>query len=186
MQTYISILRGINVSGHKTIKMEALRKMYEGLGLKNVRTYVQSGNVIFQDENREQEDLEKQIAKKIFSEFGFDVPVMVKKSDELETVLKNNPYVQKRNEDIKLLHVTFLSREPEKGNTGKIIDSLEKAQFAPDEFIISGSTVYLFCPNGYGRTKLTNTFFENKLKVVATTRNWKTVNKIFQMAEKTC
>src|SRR6266403_457416 len=98
MQTYISILRGINVSGSKIIKMELLRKMLDGMKFKNVKTYIQSGNIVFQDKIVSCESLEKKIAKQIKSEFGFDVPVMVKEVDEVKVVLKNNPFVNKRKE----------------------------------------------------------------------------------------
>lgn len=174
MQTYISILRGINVSGHKPIKMDALQKMYADLNFKNIQTYIQSGNIIFQNKKTTHKDLEKKIAKNIFEEFGFEVPVIVKELGELTTIVKNNPFVNKRNEDLTKLHITFLSQEPEQINVEKI----KGGQYQSDEFILIGSTIYLFCPNGYGNTKLSNTFFENKLKVVATTRNWKTTNEL--------
>ncbi len=179
MQTYISILRGINVSGHKTNKMEALRKMYEDLNFKNVRTYIQSGNVVFEDKKTKSPELEKKISKKIVEAFGFEVPVIVKESEEWQTVLKNNPFLKKRKEDITKLHVTFLSQEPEQA----IIEKIKEGNYAADEFIILGKCIYLFCPNGYGNTKLNNTFFENKLKVSATTRNWKTTNELASIAE---
>ncbi len=179
MPTYISILRGINVSGQKMIKMDNLRKLYEGLNFKNVRTYIQSGNVIFDFKKSSAKVLENLIQKKISGKFGFQVPVMVKNRDEIINVLENNPFVSKRKEDITKLHVTFLSDEPDEVSINKI----EKEKFKPDEFIVSSSTVYLFCPNGYGRTKLTNNFFENKFHVVATTRNWKTVNELNRLAE---
>ena len=179
METYISILRGINVSGQKMIKMPELLKMYEGLNFKKVKTYIQSGNVIFQTEKTTCSDLEKMISKKITSDFRFEVPVLVKEKKELVVVLKNNPFVNKRKEDITKLHVTFLSKEPEQMNLKKIKDGL----YNGDEFIFSGKTIYLFCPHGYGRTKLTNNFFENKLKVVATTRNWNTINQLVEIAE---
>ena len=104
---------------------------------------------------------------------------MVKELDEIKTVLKNNPFVNKRKEDIIKLHVTFLSQEPATDN----IDKINKAQYLPDEFTLDGKNIYLFCPNGYGNTKLNNNFFENKLKVVATTRNWKTVNELVSIGE---
>lgn len=181
MKTYIAILRGINVSGHKMIKMEALRKMFEELNFKSVKTYIQSGNVVFQSKEINSDKIEKKIAKKIKEEFSIEVPVMVKELDELKTVLKNNPFVNKRKENITKLHITFLNREPEKA----AIDKIKEGQYIPDEFILAGKTVYLFCPNGYGNTKLNNNFFENKLKVVATTRNWKTVNELVLMGENT-
>lgn len=179
MQTYISILRGINVSGHKMIKMDALCNLYEELGFKNTRTYIQSGNVIFQYRKSNYQDLEKKVADNIFKEFGFEVPVLVKDLDQLKKVLKENPFVNKRKEDIKSLHVTFLSQEP-----GQLIfDKIVGGKYLPDEFILSGKTIYLFCPNGYGGTKLTNNFFESKLNLVATTRNWKTIIELVNIAE---
>jgi uncharacterized protein (DUF1697 family) len=178
MKKYISILRGINVSGSKMVKMEALRKMYEDLKFKNVKTYIQSGNVLFEDKPTDPKTLEKRISKKIQEEFEFDVPVLVKEKSELETVLKNNPFVNKRKQDITKLHVTFLSEEPNKA----LIEKIKEKTYDRDEYIITGTTIYLFCPDGYGRTKLNNNFFENKLKVSATTRNWKTVNELVSMA----
>ncbi|HEV8084060.1 MAG TPA: DUF1697 domain-containing protein [Chitinophagaceae bacterium] len=173
------ILRGINVSGYKMIKMESLRAMFENLNFKNIKTYIQSGNVVFQFKETNIDKIEKKIANKIQEEFGFEIPVMVKELDEIKTVLKNNSFVNKRKEDITKLHVTFLSQEPATDN----IDKINKAQYLPDEFILRGNTIYLFCPNGYGNTKLSNNFFENKLKVAATTRNWKTVNELAIMGE---
>lgn len=179
METYISILRGINVSGKKMIKMAELLKTYEGLNLKNVKTYIQSGNVIFQDKKTKSLNLEKKISKQIFNDFHFEVPVLVKEKNELVTVLKSNPFVNKRKEDTTKLHVTFLSTEPDLMDLEKIKNGV----YNGDEFILSGKTIYLFCPDGYGRTKLTNNFFENKLKVVATTRNWNTLNQLLEIAE---
>src|ERR1700740_1199955 len=153
MATYIAILRGINVSGHKLIKMDALRKLFDNMGFKNTKTYIQSGNVVFQDKQAKIQDLEKKIAGSILKEFGFEVPVLVKEADELEAVLEKNH-----------------------------IEKIKEGAYASDEFIVVGKTVYLFCPNGYGNTKLNNTFFENKLKVTATTRNWKTINELVTIA----
>lgn len=179
MQTYISILRGINVSGHKPIKMDALKTLFESLNFKNVKTYIQSGNVIFKTKTTKPQDLEKKIAAQIKKEFDFDVPVMVKETNEFTTVFNKNPFLNKRKEDITKLHVTFLSQEPEEAGITKI----KEGHYADDEFIIIGKAIYLFCPNGYGNTKLSNTFFENKLKVSATTRNWKTITELVHIAE---
>lgn len=179
MQTYISMLRGINVSGRNMIKMDALRAMYESLNFKNVKTYIQSGNVIYKTKTTKPQKLEKKIASQIKKEFGFDVPIMVKETEELITVFNQNPFLIKRKEDITKLHVIFLSQEPEEA----AIDKIKEGQYAEDEFIVINKTVYLFCPNGYGNTKLTNTFFENKFKVTATTRNWKTITELVKIAE---
>ncbi|MES2653976.1 MAG: DUF1697 domain-containing protein [Bacteroidota bacterium] len=179
MKTYISLLRGINVSGHKLIKMDALQKMYTDLQFKNSQTYIQSGNVIFQYKPTPTKTLAETIAKQIQKSFGFEVPVMVKELAELTAIANNNPFINKRQEDIQWLHVTLLSEEAEKSH----IDKIKDLSFGADEYIIANNAIYVFCPNGYGNTKLNNNFFENKLKVNATTRNWKTITKLLSMAE---
>lgn len=161
------------------IKMTDLLAAFEELNFKNVKTYIQSGNVIFQDKGTDTAALEKKISKKIKERFGFDVPVLVIPKDKLEHVAKNNPFVNKRKEDISKLHVTFLSSEP----ASDLADKIKNGEYGVDEYIFSGDVVYLFCPDGYGRTKLTNNFFESKLKLTATTRNWKTVNELVKMTE---
>jgi len=178
METYISMLRGINVGGHNMIKMDELKKIYAGLNFKNSQSYIQSGNVIFQYGKTDPGDLQKKLEKKILAEFGFDIPVLVKSLGELGKVLSANPFLDRRKEDINKLHVTFLSE-----SSAKILaDKVKELQFFPDEFFLAGDVVYLFCPNGYGQTKLNNNFFENKLKVKATTRNWKTLNELSNIA----
>lgn len=179
MQTYISMLRGINVSGQKMIKMDALRQMYELLNFSKVKTYIQSGNVVFQSAETNCLDIEQTIAQQINQTFGFEVPVMVKTLSELKTVISNNPFTDNKQKYISKLHVTFLSQQPQQN----YLDKLNTTQYAPDEFVIIANAIYLFCPNGYGKTKLTNNFFETKLKLSATTRNWKTVNELANIAE---
>ncbi len=159
------------------IKMDALKKMYENAGLKNVKTFIQSGNVIFQEKETEIKILEEKIATQIKATFSFDVPVIVKSLQEVEYIFLNNPFIN-QNKDINKLHVTFLASKPEQANIDKI-----KGDFENDEFIISGSAIYLFCPIDYGHTKLSNKFFESKLKVTATTRNWKTVTELVSLAK---
>jgi uncharacterized protein (DUF1697 family) len=178
MQTYISILRGINVSGQKTIKMDALRAMFEDLKFTNVKTYIQSGNVIFQYKKTDCKSLENIISQKIKEEFTFDVPVIVITKEDFENIYNNNLFVNDHNKDIQKLHVTFLSQIPNQLNINKIAGN-----FAPDEFIFNETAIYLYCPEGYGSTKLNNNFFESKLKVTATTRNWKTVTELMQLAK---
>lgn len=179
MQTYISMLRGINVSGQKMIKMDALRQMYELLNFSKVKTYIQSGNVVFESPDTNCLDIEQAIAQQISQTFGFEVPVMVKTLNELKTVIANNPFTDDKHKDVTKLHATFLSQQPQQ----YYLDKLNTTQYAPDEFVIITNTIYLSCPNGYGKTKLTNNFFETKLKLSATTRNWKTVNELANIAE---
>ena len=104
---------------------------------------------------------------------------MVKELDELIHVLKNNPFVNKRKEDPAKLHVTFLSGNVEE----TALEKIKAGEYGSDEYFVSDNTVYLFCPNGYGNTKLSNTFFENKLKLTATTRNWKTISELVRLGE---
>jgi len=179
LQTYISILRGINVSGQKLIKMDALRQMYEDLGFQSVQSYIQSGNVIFQSKDTPNSELEKTITSKISDVFGFDVPVLVLSLEEMKTVAENNPFINVRHEDINFLYVTFLADVPEQA----LIDKIRNDVKTDDEFEVIGKAIYLFCPKNYGKSKLNNNFFESKLKTHATTRNWKTVLELGKISK---
>lgn len=199
MTRYISILRGINVSGHKLIKMDALRRSYESLGFHNVVTYLQSGNIIFSAKKTVTDDaageeavtektapeetvaveLAHAISRQIEKDFGFDVPVIVLSANQLNEVIENNPFAEDSTKDKTFLHVTFLSSLP--GNVN--IHALEKKKQGDEEVSLVGNAVYLYCPHGYGKTKLTNNFLEAKLKVTATTRNWKTTNELSRVAQ---
>jgi uncharacterized protein (DUF1697 family) len=178
MNSVISILRGINVGGQKKIPMKELKSLFEGLKFRNINTYIQSGNVIFSTDETNFKILSKKIEQKILERFNFEVPVVLRTAEELQTAIINNPFLKKKNIETDKLHLTFLSDIPQEENLVKI----KEHQFMPDEFTINGKEVYVFCPNGYGKTKLTNTFFENKLKVTATTRNWRTVNELLKIA----
>ena len=177
MATWTSILRGINVSGHKSVKMDALRKSYEALGFQNVATYVQSGNVIFTSENNEEDALAETIMQQIEKDFGFEVPVIVLSADKLNCIIDNNPFVKSDKEE-RFLYVTFLASKPKKFD----LHAIEEKKRTSEEILITDDAVYLYCPSGYGRTKLNNNFLEKKLQVRATTRNWKTTNVLLNMA----
>ena len=177
MITYISILRGINVSGQKLIKMDTLRKLFENLGFNNVLTYVQSGNVIFRSNDIELCQLEQKISLQIEKDFGFDVTVIILTVDKLKYIIDNNPFTKNPDKDPAFLHVTFLSSKPDNFDP----KAIENKKQEGEEISFSDNAVYLYCPNGYGRTKLTNNFLEAKLKAGATTRNWKTTNELFKM-----
>lgn len=180
MKTYISILRGINVGGHRSIKMDALKQLFNDLGFSNIQTYVQSGNVVFQDNPIEPYKLEVKITEKILDKFGFDVPVIVKELEEMKQVVKDNPFIRDSKKEILHLHVTFLSAKPDEMKMKKI----KEENYQPDEFKLIDKTIYLYCPNSYSSSKLTNNFFESKLQVIATTRNWKTTLELVNLAEK--
>jgi uncharacterized protein (DUF1697 family) len=177
MITYLSILRGINVGGRKKIKMTDLKELYQSLDLKNVKTYIQSGNVVFKHIETSPLELADQIEKKIKEVYDFDVAVFVMTKDELKKIIEKNPY---KNEDINKLYVTVLSEIPPENP----IEKIDKAKDESEKFSISGKEIYLLIPGGYGRTKLSNDFFEKKFNMSATTRNWKTINKLLEIADK--
>lgn len=178
MPTYIAMLRGINVSGHKIIKMEALRASFAAMGFRDVKTYVQSGNVVFDAGREAAPTIAGKIEKRILRDFGFAVPVFLTTAEKMEETVRRNPFVKKPGIDQSKLHVTFLSGDPPKNAE----ESLKPLAMKPEEFRILGREIYLYCPNGYGTSKLSNTAIEKKLAVGATTRNWKTVSALLEMA----
>jgi uncharacterized protein (DUF1697 family) len=177
MNKYIALLRGINVSGQKKIKMTDLQMLFELLNFSEVETYIQSGNVIFLAKEKKKEVIGNKITAAIEDNFGFQVDVIVVTPKDFESLIINNPFVKKK-KDIDKLYVVFLSNVPSKENLKKLDGSV----YLPEEFVIDEKYIYLFVPNGYGSAKLNNNFFENKLKVSATTRNWKTVKMLFDFA----
>ncbi|MGD2035143.1 MAG: DUF1697 domain-containing protein, partial [Bacteroidales bacterium] len=178
METYIAFLRGINVSGQKLINMADLRAHLEELGFSNVQTYIQSGNIVFTCRNPEKRALEQLIEQKISEKYHFEVPVAVLNRDELTALANENPFLKVPEKETDKLYVTILFEEP----PGENVDHLYPPDDGPDEFVLMKGRVYLFLPNGYGMTKLNNNFFEHRLKVRASTRNWKTIRKLLDMA----
>ena len=186
MTKYISILRGINVGGNRKILMKDLKSLYEGLGYSKVETYIQSGNVVFEsDLELSNADLEVKIQHAITETFGFEVPVIVRTADEWAKSIVNNPFWKEKDADIDRLHLTCLKEVP----SPELLEKIKLFQFLPvrqthgkpDRYEIIGKDVFLFCTSGYGSSKLTNPFFESKLKIPASTRNWKTVMKLHEM-----
>ncbi len=169
MTTYIALLRGVNVGGRK-LPMADLRATLATLGHTDVRTYIQSGNVVFSAKavkDRGRSAIEQAITR----DSGLEVTVLVRTPAELSSVLERNPFGADA-------YVTFLDSTP----TAKQIAAIDPGQYAPDEFVVDGREVFVRCPNGYGRTKLNNTFFERKLATRATTRNYKTVKLLEEWA----
>lgn len=180
MTTYISMLRGINIGGHKKIKMDALRQMYYELGLSEIQSYIQSGNVIFQSAETNTQKLERIISDKIMETFGFEVPALVLTVEELDSALKENPFLADPTKDPGHMHLTFLSGVPDP----TILNQIPPDYYAPDKFRQVGKVIYNYCPNGYGNTKLTSNFFETKLKLIASSRNLRTANELLNLALK--
>lgn len=178
MATFVAMLRGINVSGQKSIRMPDLKALFESLGFSQVETYVQSGNVVFHAAEGHSASLAATIAAQIESSYGFEVAVFIRDAADLLRIVAGNPFVQ-RNADPTKLHITFLDHAPAEAD----LSQMKPPNDETDEFLTGPQEIFLFCPNGYGRTKLSNSFFERKLKMSATTRNWKTVNTLLGMAK---
>jgi len=172
MTKRVAILRGINVGGRRKILMADLKNLLNDLGFKTIKTYIQSGNVIFEAEDEESNhELASQIEESISNIFGYDVPVIVRNASQMNKSIQNNPFFKADLVDIDRLHLTFLKEIPGDEN----IDKISTYDFPPDKFEIVGDDVFLYCAGKFSDSKLTNAFFESKLKVTATTRNWKTV-----------
>lgn len=175
MDIYISFLRGINVSGKNRIKIDELKDLYEAIGFRNIKTYIQSGNVIFTSKEQNIDDRGTAIKEQIRAKYGYNVEVFVRTPSELKKIIDSAPVADK---DISKFHVTFLSSVPSVSQLENIMKKKSETEF----ILIDKKTVYLYCPDGYGKTKLSNNFLEKKLNVSATTRNWKTVNKLIELA----
>ena len=180
MQKYISILRGINVGGKRKILMKDLKKIYQNLGFFDVETYIQSGNVIFES-RFDRNEISGKIEKAIFEKYAFEVPVIVRTKEELLNIQSSNPFVKNEDEKqelINTLHLTFLEEVPTTENIEKAKEIESKID---DRFEIIGNNIFVFCEEKYHTSKLTNNFFEKKLKTKATTRNWKTIEKLTEL-----
>ena len=175
---YIAFLRGINVSGKNKIKMAELRQYLAELDILNIQTYIQSGNIIFESSEVNINILEQDITDKIKEKFGFDVPTLVLTIEQLQKVVDNHPFAKDLENDKKFISVTFLAKTA----TPENIEMLLALNY-PNEFIeLQGQVIYGFFPKGFGRAKLTNTRMERVLKVACTTRNWRTCNKVLEIA----
>ncbi|NVK53072.1 MAG: DUF1697 domain-containing protein [Flavobacteriaceae bacterium] len=172
MKTYIVLLRGINVSGKNKIQMAELKNLLLKLEFQNIKTYIQSGNIVL-DAKETKSKVCKKIQEIIALRFDYDVPVLAKTVKEWEKVFQKNPYVDR--EDYSKVYFTFLQRKPK--------ETLIEVNKAPeDEYTIIDDVVYLYCGGGYGNTKLSNRLFEKKLKTKATTRNYNTTVKLLELA----
>jgi uncharacterized protein (DUF1697 family) len=177
-QTWVALLRGVNLGSHKKIAMADLRELVAGIGGEGVTTYVQSGNVVFRS-GGERDELRQTIERQIRTRLGHDVTVVLRTSKELERLVAASPFAE-READPTRLHVSFLAAAPEP----RRVNELERAQLEPDELRVVRNDVYLHMPNGYGRSRLGNALIEKQLRVGATTRNWRTVTKLAELARR--
>lgn len=174
---YISMLRGINVGGNKKIKMDALRGLYESLGMAGAQTLLQSGNVVFKSDLTDRPALIQQLEAGIEQRFGFHSTVLLRTLGEWRDVVSRNPLPADQADPSKLV-VMFLSDSP----TQDAVDALKKTYTGPETIQIAGKEAYLYYPDGQGRSKLTNGLIERKLDVSGTVRNWNTVTKLLDLA----
>lgn len=169
MVTCVSLFRGINVGGHNRIKMDDLKKVHEVLGLQDVVHYIQSGNVVFRSEDTMQ--IEDRIEESVEKAFGFHVEVVVRTADELEEIIERNPFKGQQGREPDRIVVLFLAARP--GEAAQ--EDLLKTYTGPEEIFMSGKEAYIYYPDGMGRSKLTGSLLERKLKTAGTARNWNTV-----------
>jgi uncharacterized protein (DUF1697 family) len=158
--------------------MKTLEKMFRDAGCSEVRSYVQSGNIVFRANKSLARKLSDQIAAQILQSFGFRIPVILRTTEQMAETVRNNPFI-KMGATTDILHVMFLADQASQER----IAALDHDRFLPDEFVIRGAEIYLRLPNGVARTKLTNAYFDSKLATVSTGRNWRTVNKLLEMMQ---
>ena len=177
--TYVALLRGINVGGKNKLPMKVLTAMFDEAGCGKVRSYIQSGNVVFEAASGLCARLPGLIENRIAQEFGYRTPVILRSAKQLRAVFENNPFLT-AGATPEGLHVMFLADRPSQDR----IKTLDPNRSAPDEFIVQGQEIYLRLPNGAGNSKLTNAYFDTKLATVGTSRNWRTVTTLLEMMEK--
>ena len=176
MTIYIALLRGINVGGHKIIKMADLKQLLETMGLSKVKTYIQSGNVVFES-NEEADKLCQRIEQQINTTFGFPVPVILRTSKEWEQIIDNCPYPVETLLEGESVHLTLLSEIPSQ----EALNQLTKFQSDIDQYHVQGKEIYLFFRQSFRDSKLPLQF--QKLGVSSTIRNWKTTVKLATMTK---
>lgn len=175
----VSLLRAVNVAGHNRVRMEALRKLHEGLGLSDVETYVQSGNVVFRAPDVA--GLDERIADAVERECGFRCGVVVRTAGELREVVAKNPFARRTDVESGRLLVVFLTREPDAAARARV--TALQARPGPEEIRLEGRELFVHYANGAGRSKLSGALIDKATGVVGTARNWNTVRNLLELAE---
>lgn len=173
---HVALLRGINVGGKNMLPMKELVGLFSAAGCGEVVTYIQSGNIVFCAEGKVVKQLDRVIAKQVEERFGLKVPVVLRTASELNAVIRGNPFL-KAGAAEEMLHVSFLADRP----GTDLVAGLDATRSAPDEFAVVGREIYMKLATGAAKTKLTNAYFDSKLKTVSTMRNWRTVLKLAEM-----
>jgi uncharacterized protein (DUF1697 family) len=178
MTRWVALLAAINIGGKTTVPMAQLRAVFADLGYRDVQTYIQSGNVVFAEDTGDEGTVIAAIRPALSATFGWDIEVLLRTAPELAAVVAGNPFLERQDDPTKLL-VTFLSAEP-------AADRAARLQQPPagetGEVRLVGREVYVHAPDGYGRSKLNNAYLAKALGVTATTRNWKSVIKLHELA----
>jgi uncharacterized protein (DUF1697 family) len=176
--TYIALLRGINIGPHKRMKMEKLRASCEGLGFAGVKTYIQSGNVIFKSPRLSPAALSKKLGECIVKDFGFSSEVIARSREEMKKIVEGNPFTKEHGLDRSKLHVVFLSEVP----SAAALKKLQELTLAPDRVTSGNKEIYFYFPNGVSGSSLWKHALDRVLAQPATMRNWKTVTTLYQIA----
>jgi uncharacterized protein (DUF1697 family) len=170
---HVALLRGINVGGKNMLPMKMLTEIFATTGCTDIATYIQSGNVVFCAEDKIAKGLAEAITKQVEKQFGLKVPVVIRSAAELDAVIRGNPFGAAE----EMLHVLFLADRP----GADLVTGLDLARSTPDEYVVAGRDIYAKLVTGAAKTKLTNAYFDSKLKTVSTMRNWRTVLKLAEM-----
>ena len=173
----IALLRGINVGGKNRLPMKELVALFVDAGCEDVRTYIQSGNVVFRTGSTGGEEIASVISASILDHFGYRVPVVTRTARAFQEIVQANPFVEAGAETDKL-HVMFLAEVPDNAS----VEALDPERSPGDEFAVMGREIYLHCPNGVARSKLTNSYFDSRLSTTSTSRNWRTVQKLLELS----
>ena len=177
MEAHVALLRGINLAGRNRLPMKDLAAMFSNAGCESVATYIQSGNVVFRASPALARGIPERIEKAISKSFGYQVPVVTRTGAEMRRIVRANPFLRS-GADEAFLHVAFLDARP----VAARVRALDPDRSPPDVFAVRGREIYLHCPNGYGRSKLTNGYFDSKLAATSTVRNWRTVLELLELA----
>lgn len=179
MNTYIGLLRGINVGGHKKIIMAEFRALLEKNGFHDVKTYIQSGNIVFKHPDDNINLITSQLENVIQNHYQFEVPTLVLTRTYLDSVFNQNPLINDDSIDETKSIFTFLKTEPD----AEKLAELKNVSFPNETIIFGDQAIYFYCSTGYGTAKFTHTFIERKLKVQATSRNYRTTKKLIEMSQ---
>jgi uncharacterized protein (DUF1697 family) len=179
MPKQIAFLRGINVSGQKKVPMAELRALLTKKGFLDVKTYIQSGNLVLKEADVSVPETKVTLEETIKTHFGFEVPVLVKSLTDLHKIIRNNPFSKKEDLESNRVYFVMLFSPPEKEKLAFFREEI----YPNESWELVGDCLYLSCKNGYGNAKLNNNLVERKLNVQATTRNYRTMMKLIEMGE---